>query len=485
LDKVNIHHYYRILREKSRHLLKKLKNLGENLVFQIKKLRYLGEKLGYQIKKLRYLGEKARYLIKRLRYFGEKLRYLVKKLRYRIEDARFFEKSSDYLIRKLKYGAEKLRQLATRVNGKRVIDVFLGFAAVVVVVMITTNRACDKSGEPRRMAQRIDISISPQCRNLFGSDTVDALIREFEEKNPGLRIQEAAPDGQADIVFFDDSGFGSPAAYLQVETLVSFMDLFFYNIDILKAVNLDRPPKTRAEFLAAARAVAKYDTKLPSAETVFPFALGFDPSDPMALRRDFFPWVWANGGNMPPLGTSDEETTLSRPFTEIITFFEQLNRDELLAPETFEKTGAQRLKEFAEGKIAMITASARDIAFVKNNADDITFGITTIPSTSQGKTRMGLLNIYAGINSACALPDEARTFLAFIVEKNQVLAEAAGAVPGSFPIAFPGAYIAENPLYSKAWDIFEAADIVEYKPSHLFDKEIDSIIREKLKEVLE
>jgi hypothetical protein len=405
-------------------------------------------------------------------------------LRYRIEDARFFEKTSDYLIRKLKYGAEKLRQLTERINGRRVIDIFLGFAAVAVVVLITTSRACEKSDEPRRVAKRIDISISPQCRNLFGSDTVDALIREFEDQNPGLRIQEAAPDGQvADIVFFDDSGFSSPESYLQGETLMSFMDLFFYNIDILKAVNLDRPPKTRAEFLAAARAVAKYDTKLPQAETVFPFALGLD--DPMALRRDFFPWVWTNGGNMPPLGTSDENTTLSRPLTEIITFFEQLNREELLAPETFEKTGTQRLKEFAEGKIAMITASARDIVFVQNNADGITFGITTIPSTSQGKTRMGLINIYAGINNASAIPDEARTFLAFIVEKRQVLAEVAGAVPGSFPVAFPGAYIAENPLYSKAWDIFEAADIVEDKPSQLFDEGINRIIREKLKEVLE
>jgi hypothetical protein len=98
---------------------------------------------------------------------------------------------------------------------------------------------------------------------------------------------------------------------------------------------------------------------------------------------------------------------------------------------------------------------------------------------------MGLINIYAGINSDCAMPDEARTFLAFIVEKSQVLAEAMGAVPGSFPVAFPGAYIAENPLYSKAWDIFEAADIVEDKPSQLFDEGINRIIREKLKESLE
>jgi multiple sugar transport system substrate-binding protein len=367
------------------------------------------------------------------------------------------------------------------------VDILLGVAAVTVLVFIIVNRANKTIDE----SKRIDISISSQCGDLFGSDTLDALIREFEEQNPGLRIKPAAPDGQvgiddADIVFFDDSGFNGLEnnAFLHVETLVSFMDLFFYNIDILKAVNLDRPPKTRAEFLSAARAVAKNDTDSPLQKTVFPFALGLSPTDTMALRRDFYPWVWVNGGDIPPLGISEENEKLPRAHTDIIAFFEQLNREELLAPGSFEKTGTQRLEEFAEGKIAMLTASARDIPFVLQNADNITFGITTIPSTAQGKNRLGLLYIYAGINSACTVPAEARIFLSFIAEKSQVLAESLGAVPGSFPGAFPGEYIAEDTLYSKAWDIFEAADIVGYKPTRLFEEELNSVIREKLAEAL-
>jgi hypothetical protein len=469
LEKVNIHHYYRILTEKSRHLLKKLGDLGV--------------KLGHQIKKLRFLPKKLRLKISQFGYSIEKSKYLVKKLRYRIEELKYFGRKSKYHIRKLEYLAEKLKHLAGNINVRRAVDVFLISAAVAVLVFIIVNRTQKTIDEYRR----IDIVISPQCRELFGSDTLNALIGEFEEQNPGLRIKEAASDEQSAIVFFEDSEFNGLEnnAYLHVETLVSFMDLFFYNIDILKAVNLDRPPKTRAEFLSAARAVAQSDTDTPPQETVFPFALGLSPADPMALRRDFYPWVWVNGGDIPPLGTSEENTNLPRTHSDIIAFFEQLNREKLLAPGSFEKTGTQRLKEFAEGKIAMITASARDIPFVLQNIENITFGITTIPSTSQGKNRLGLLNIYAGINSACAIPDEARTFLSFFVEKNQVLASALGAVPGSYSIAFPGAYITEDPLYSKAWDIFEAADIVEYKPSRLFEEEIDSVIRDKLKEALE
>jgi ABC-type glycerol-3-phosphate transport system substrate-binding protein len=439
----------------------------------MKKLGYLVEKWGHNIKMWGY-------------FFIGKTRYFIKKLRFRFEELKYFGRKSKYFIKRQEYLAEKWRHLAGRINSRRIVDCILGVAAIVVLVFIISSRTHKTLEE----SKRVEISISPQCRDLFGKDTLDALIREFEEQNPGLRIREAVPDGQAagaDIVFFDDSGFSGPAtnAYLHVETLVSFMDLFFYNIDILKAVNLDRPPKTRAEFLAAARAVAKSGTNPPLQESVFPFALGMAPSDTMALRRDFYPWVWANGGNIPPMGTSEENATLPRPFTDITAFFEQLNSEELLAPETFEKTGTQRLEEFSEGKIAMITASARDIPFILRNADSITFGITTIPSTSQGKTRLGLLSIYAGINNACTVPNEARIFLSFIMEKSPVLAEAIGAVPGSFPGAFPGEYITEDPLYSKAWDIFEAADIVGYKPSQLFEEEINSIIREKLKEALE
>jgi ABC-type glycerol-3-phosphate transport system substrate-binding protein len=458
-------------------------SLVEKLGNQIKKLEFLAGKVGQLPKKLGYLVYKLGHNLKKVGYFVEKLRYLLKKLRYRLEEWKYFGRKSKYLIRKLKYLTDNLRNVAGRLNGRKIVDISLGIAAAAVVVIITTGRSCETPGEPRS-AHRIDITISSQSRDLFGGDTLDALIKEFEKQNPGLRIKSAAPDGQvADIVFIDDSGFNGLASndYLHVETLVSFMDLLFYNIDILKAAKLDRPPKTRAEFLAAARAIAKNDTENP----LFPFALGLHPDDTMALRRDFYPWVWANGGNIPPLGLSDEDITFSLSHTDIIAFFEQLNREELLAPGSFEKTGAQRLEEFTKGKIAMITASARDILFVQNNAEGITFGITTIPTTSQGKNRLGLLHIYGYINRACTVPNEARFFLDFIAEKSQVLAETLGAVPGSYPIAFPGEYITDNPLYSKAWDIFEAVDIVEYKTHRIFEEEINNAIRKKLKEALE
>jgi ABC-type glycerol-3-phosphate transport system substrate-binding protein len=102
-----------------------------------------------------------------------------------------------------------------------------------------------------------------------------------------------------------------------------------------------------------------------------------------------------------------------------------------------------------------------------------------------GKNRLALSGIYAGISANCALPDEAWTFLAFIAGKRQVLARALGAVPGSYSGVFPGDYIAHDPLLSKAWEIFQAADIVAYHPTDPSQDETSRLIREKLAEAFQ
>jgi len=387
------------------------------------------------------------------------------------------------------------------------VDVFLCVIAIAVLTIVSVNRYKKPPVKP----QRIDIAISSQCEGLFGMGIINRLIQEFEEKHPDLRIQVAdreipESDDNADIIFFDDAEFINlmeSSALLSLSPyidgvdeqsvsswalpLMSFMDLFFYNINILKAANSDRPPKTRAEFLVAARAVLRNNPASPGKEPVFPFALGLSETDPLALRRDIYPWIWMDGGELSAIDTAG--TALPRVVNSTMDFFGQLNRERLLAPGTFEKSGQERLEEFAEGKIAMMTASARDIAFLRSIAEDLDFGITTIPATAQGKNRLGLSGLYAGIHSACAHPDEAWKFLSFIAGKSQILARALSAVPGQTDPELwmnnpAGAgYIVQDPLYSKAWEIFEAADIVDYNPGQLLDGEINRIIRERLLEI--
>jgi multiple sugar transport system substrate-binding protein len=421
---------------------------------------------------------------------------------------------------------EKSRLFCMNHFGGRRIDIILLVAAVAVFAVLLVGPSFKKAAS---ISKRTEIVVPPQCESLFGKDTFSALVQEFEGQNPGIRVVTASGGEKAeDIVFFDGGEFRqllngtsliSLAPYVDAGAeedtlalpLFFFMDLFFYNIDILKAADCDRPPKTRADFLAVAQAVAKTGN-------AFPLALGFggDPAGTgipgQALRRDLYPWIWADnariGGNAPSgeeafskegalsvkgidlllADTSVPAPALSRISTNAISFFDQLNREGLLAPGTFEKTGEQRLREFAEGKIAMMAGSARDIPFLKKNAKDIDFGITAMPAAAQGKNRLGLSGVYAGISSSCTQPDEAWAFLAFIAGKNQILARGLEAVPGCFPSAFPADYIVNDPLYAKAWDILEAAEIVDqYGPSSVDDislyDEADRLLREKLTEI--
>jgi multiple sugar transport system substrate-binding protein len=393
---------------------------------------------------------------------------------------------------------------AVRLPGKW-INIILLAALIVVITLIVISRI---TGGPGISRHHIDISISPQFENLFGGDLADALIRDFEKQRPDLRIIKASEG--PDILFFDDGEFGklrngskllALTPYIAADTeadkehsvpeqnvpeqdtqwalpLMSFMDLLFYNIDILQAANFDRPPKTRAEFLTTARAVARASE---GQNAVYSFALDLSQEP----RQNIYPWIWAAGGEIntsPRVAATDtpsnEPPVLSRAAVETIAFFVQLQREGLLSPG--QKTSVQRLGEFAEGKIAMITGSARDIAFLQRH--NINFGITAIPGTAQGKNRLGLLKIYAGISAGCALPDEAWAFLSFIAGKSPVLAEALTAIPGSLPAAFPGDYIVKNPLYSKAWDIFEAAEIVEYRSDDPAEEETERLIMAKIKE---
>jgi len=381
------------------------------------------------------------------------------------------------------------RPLLRPPSGKRV-DAFLFAATLIILVLVTSSyfrRTITATPEA------VSIFVSPHYWTMFGN-TADMFIMAFEAQNPGYRIVMADREN-LDIVFFDDGEFAalvesaalaslSPYIYTEIDEdqwalpLVAFVDLFFYNIDLLQKAGNDRPPRTRDEFIAAARSVA--ETAAEMQENFYPFALGLSDADPLGVRRDFYPWVWALGGEVHSGFTDDGTLILPAPTTNTINFFAQMNREGLLAPGTFEHTGRDRLRQFAEGRIAMLVASARDILFMRDSPHGVNFDITAVPATAPGRNRLGLSGIYAGISSASTQPDQAWAFLVFIAGQSHLLATAMGAVPGSFFINFPSQYIAEDALYSKAWEIFDAADIVEFQSGDIAEKEAGRVILEML-----
>jgi len=359
------------------------------------------------------------------------------------------------------------------------IDIFL---VLVILILIITPLFINLAFKAGSRTNQVNLYLSPNCEKLFGKEVTGTLLREFGERNPDLKLHllnasAAAPDAKgkvvsADILFFDDEDFSSLVAegslmelnaFTNYESgstqfaipLVSFMDLLFYNINILSTVGFTRPPKTREEFTAYAKNIASGN--FPGA---FGAAVSLSPNDHHSLSRDIFSWIWASGGDFWAEGEGPVFNTGA--ITADIAFLGSLNREGVFAPQIFNTTGEQRLEQFAQGKIAMMVASTRDISYLRKKMGDEAFGITTIPvSVTAGKYGIGLSAIYAGISANTAHPDKAWVFLEFLAEKLPLFCTKLKAVPGAISELIPGDYVKEDPFYSKAWDIYESSRIVQ------------------------
>jgi multiple sugar transport system substrate-binding protein len=249
------------------------------------------------------------------------------------------------------------------------------------------------------------------------------------------------------------------------------MDLLFYNIDLLKEVGFERPPGTRADYLLYAQALRRKGENT----GVYGSALGLSPEDSRGVYRDIFSWIWASGILLVQDGKLDFN---GRSLNAALDFLAALEKDGLLAPGSFEKTGNQRLTEFTNGKIGMMIASVRDIPQVQEKMGD-SFGITRIPEpeTYSGKPIFGLSAWYGGISRQSPRQDQAWTFLLFLKENSDLLTEQLQTVPGNGESA---SFRPEDPLYSKAWDIYEGADLVQELLGFPGEKILEEAMRREL-----
>ncbi|MDR0464181.1 MAG: extracellular solute-binding protein [Treponema sp.] len=366
------------------------------------------------------------------------------------------------------------------------IDIFL--VIVILILIITPIIISIYTGKNEVRQETVTLYLSPRFEGLLGRELTEKLIQEYKTKNPDIQFVFSDISGEPelhggiininldenpapDIFLFDE---GSLSAYIDndmllelnsftgydsgfrqlVIPLASFMDLLFYNIEILTAAGFDSPPKTRDDFLAYARRIAGSGLNVSAA------ALSLYRGDKRALSRDVFSWIWAGGGNFWVNG--DNPFLNTRAIINDIAFFGTLNREGLLAPYLFETTGDQRLIEFARGRIAMMTASSQGIPFLRERMKDGAFGITTIPDASTGERySAGISSIYTAISADCKNINEAWNFLLFLAEKSPFICAELKAVPGMVSSLIPGDYVSDDPYYSKAWEIFEYAQIAE------------------------
>lgn len=374
-------------------------------------------------------------------------------------------------------------------------------------------------------------------KDFFTREFIENMLFKFEEQNPDIKIillgeetevhanKKKHPDKEdADILIFNSSelsGLIASGKLIPLKTfsgntgnsttwesaddepgvqfaipLVSFMDLLFYNTELLQSAGFDRPPKTRDEFLSYAKTVSG------SGNDVYGAAMGLSHKDKQAVHREIFSWIWASGNDLLPDGNIPVFD--SRPIIRDIDFFGKLNREGVLAPNSFDKTGDQVLEEFAHGKIAMMIASTSAIPELRKKmevransgaAPSLQFGITTLPLTNSyafaAKYSIGLSGIFVGINSGNTYSEKrlqarnqaAITFLEFLAEQVPAFCVELEAVPGDAANLYSNDYknyMKDDPIYSKAWYLFESSQIVQGFSKNVLGAEYEKIVSEEM-----
>ena len=414
------------------------------------------------------------------------------------------------------------------------VDLLLILAVLLLIINPLVINSFSSISRSEIGSKQVNLFLSMRCEELLGSEITAMLLQEFNKQNPNIQLvlhkeldgeEESAPD----ILIFDESEFNRLIAanmladlssYYSLEDthltetqdnqiddsrlpdvtsqafqfefpfavpLVSFMDVLFYNIEILSAAGFDHPPKTRDEFITAARAVSRGNFPGISGAV-----LSLSSDDSQALSRDIFSWMWAAGVNFWPEGERPVLTSPSnaRALTGDITFFGNLYR-EVQTHGIFEYTGNKRIEEFAQGKVALMIASTSSIPYLREQMGDNVFGITTIPaSAAGGRYGVSLSSIYAGINSGSPHTDDETLramirFLKFLTENTALFCAELKAIPGSVINPIPGDYVRNDSFYSKAWDIFEAARIVQGFSGKPGAEKYEAVFLEELKTFFE
>jgi multiple sugar transport system substrate-binding protein len=303
-------------------------------------------------------------------------------------------------------------------------------------------------------------------------DTLRILAEEFEELHSGIKVTinyRSYEDLRRDL--FASAEIPQPGAAIFVGdvialdplwipellnaeiidnsnfTLLSFIDVLYYNVEILKKAGFSRPPKNRSEFLNYARTLAGMKEILPG----YVLALALSENSSRGIYDDIFPWIWSAGVRLMRDGSP---VVNSRQVVESLAFLAVLNSEGLIAPDAFRADAARKLEHFISGSVAFMIAPTVYIRQVRERMGDETFGITSVPAPDNyfDEPFLAAAGWAFGIHSASQRKEEARLFADFLAEKASFISEQTGAFPGI------GSPPARDPFYSKVWDIAISGD---------------------------
>ena len=262
---------------------------------------------------------------------------------------------------------------------------------------------------------------------------------------------------------FDPAQSGSDAP------LLSFIDVLYYNVEILKEAGFTKPPKTRGEFIDCLKTLTNTEKGR--------WGLAMDRNSSRGIYDDVFPWIWSAGAQLIKDG---KPVVTSRPVVESLSFLASLNSEGFIIPGTLHEG---KLEDFISGRAAFMIAPEEETALVWERMGDQAFGVSSVPTPDNyaGKTFFASAGWTLGINSASAHKEEARLFADFLAGHASLLSEKAGAIPGN---GNPSP--STDPFYSKTWDITIAAEPARdftglpwTELEEIFKEELDALFEER------
>jgi len=302
------------------------------------------------------------------------------------------------------------------------------------------------------------------------SGSLDALVKQFQQENPGITIQlvtnpyqnthdatiaAAATHNMPDIVAMDGtwlsdlhsqealanlSDLMKAAGYndsnlsglLKVEgstymvPVVNFTYPLFVNMDLLKQAGITSIPKTRTEFKAAADAVSKKT----SAKGL---TLALSPDTANGVANDVMSWVWASGGSML---TSDGKTNINNADVRSgLEFIKSLYDAGDVLSGTLNTQESEKPNQFAQGRVAMMVDSTAHITSIVKTNPKLNFAVTAVPAADDYTGQRGIVSAAwgIGVSKDSAHQAEAWRFIQFLMNQdiNSQMATLAKGFPGN------------------------------------------------------
>jgi multiple sugar transport system substrate-binding protein len=146
----------------------------------------------------------------------------------------------------------------------------------------------------------------------------------------------------------------------------------FYNRALFRRAGLDpdRPPRTWAEFRAAARAVDALGPDI--------HGFGLNAGERYVLYKKFLPFAWANGGRV--LTVDGKHADLDSPQNrEALAFYLSLG------PYSLREKQDVLDRAFQEGRLGMMISGGWNLANIPRDAPDLDFGVALMPRPAEDK----------------------------------------------------------------------------------------------------